>query len=131
MPTIPVSFFRYLSPPFFFLFLSLCLSYPFVFLFPSLSLSVFSFPFPLLIKSLCLFLSFHLSSLFWFPYSWIVESSDKLPNTQTSPGYWTTQNMRKFFDDYAQKMKFDPLSATNWYNIKRKDVIMEWVRIFL
>eukprot|EP00026_Physarum_polycephalum_P003775 Phypoly_transcript_03789.p1 GENE.Phypoly_transcript_03789~~Phypoly_transcript_03789.p1 ORF type:complete len:743 (+),score=94.75 Phypoly_transcript_03789:50-2278(+) len=43
-------------------------------------------------------------------------------------GYWTndrSQNMRKFFDDYAQKMNFDPLNANNWYNVKRKDIVLE------
>ena len=54
--------------------------------------------------------------------------SDKLPETSVNPaGYWTNYNMRKFFDDYAQKNNFDPLCANNWYNVKRKDVIMERV----
>lgn len=43
-------------------------------------------------------------------------------------GYWEDQkNVRRFFDTYALKYKFDPLIVENWYKVKIKDIQAEKV----
>eukprot|EP00026_Physarum_polycephalum_P001418 Phypoly_transcript_01419.p1 GENE.Phypoly_transcript_01419~~Phypoly_transcript_01419.p1 ORF type:complete len:980 (+),score=139.70 Phypoly_transcript_01419:131-3070(+) len=44
----------------------------------------------------------------------------------TTRQYWQQeQNQRKFFDDFAHKHDFDPLSAASWYTISRAAVTSE------
>jgi len=41
-------------------------------------------------------------------------------------GYWSKYdsiNIRKFFDNFAQSRKFDPLKASSWYNINYTDIV--------
>ena len=39
-------------------------------------------------------------------------------NLASSDGQWATkEGQRKFFDDFARERGFDPLVATNWYNV--------------
>ncbi len=38
--------------------------------------------------------------------------------------YWHSEdNRRNFFREIANTMKFDPLVATNWYKIKKEDIL--------
>lgn len=39
--------------------------------------------------------------------------------------YWNTANKRKFFDDIARVMRFDPLDASSWYFIS-SDAVMQF-----
>ena len=44
--------------------------------------------------------------------------------TMTITGYWEdTANQRRFFDDLAAELKFDPLVAENWLQLKAQDVL--------
>ncbi len=43
---------------------------------------------------------------------------------------WTDiKDRRRFFDNFAKEMKFDPLVASNWYSITLEDVIDHGVYI--
>jgi len=39
---------------------------------------------------------------------------------------WSSHtNRRKFFDDFATSLNFNPNKAENWYSIKKKDILLE------
>eukprot|EP00026_Physarum_polycephalum_P003689 Phypoly_transcript_03703.p1 GENE.Phypoly_transcript_03703~~Phypoly_transcript_03703.p1 ORF type:complete len:716 (-),score=110.69 Phypoly_transcript_03703:87-2234(-) len=51
---------------------------------------------------------------------------DPLKFVSVSRHYWSdTNNIRKFFDNFAKKRGFDPLSARAWYSYKQEDIVME------
>jgi hypothetical protein len=35
----------------------------------------------------------------------------------------TPERQRKFFDDFANSRKFEPLDVKQWYSIRKKDLI--------
>lgn len=42
----------------------------------------------------------------------------------TPPGYWAdTDNVRKYFEEFAAERNMDPLNPEDWYNITTKDII--------
>lgn len=48
--------------------------------------------------------------------------------TYSARGYWANnQNLRKFFDKFAQDNQFDPLIPDNWYPITRRQIILAGV----
>lgn len=47
---------------------------------------------------------------------------------KTARGHWLSlQNQKNFFEDFADKMGFDPLKTSHWYSITTDQVVAEKV----
>jgi hypothetical protein len=52
-------------------------------------------------------------------------SSLGVDNRTMEPGYWTkneNENIRRFFDGFAESRKFDPLDPIGWSGIRRREL---------
>jgi len=51
---------------------------------------------------------------------------------QKPRGYWEDiENRRKFFNDYAAEMGFDPKDPTKWKQVTRAELVAKKVRLLL
>lgn len=68
------------------------------------------------------------SGSYFSPYLGAVPAIRHPERMRVPKGYWLDQkNVRKFFFDYAESMRFDPLEPSNWTNIPFKFIVAKQV----